>query len=150
MSYDLLLRNRHDASFAALYFSANCWGMKSIVISLEEMALRRKNVLQFISQRQLMNLAVKTDESRYKKGSIRNAVSFALSSAATHARQRYEHYLGMCKKFEKKYKLTSLKFMEQFDAGNLGDDQEFFDWYAATRGLNLWRERYEILSGVSV
>ena len=97
-----------------------------------------------------MNLAIKTDQSNYEKGSVRDAVSFALSSAATHASQRYEHYLDICKKFEKKYKLTSIKFMEQFDAGNLGDDQELFDWYAAVRGLNLWRERYEILSGVSV
>lgn len=97
-----------------------------------------------------MNLSIKTDQSNYEKDSVRDAVSFALSSAVTHARQRYEHYLGICKKFEKKHKLTSAKFMEQFDAGDLGDDQELFDWYAAVRGLNLWRERYEILSGISV
>jgi hypothetical protein len=97
-----------------------------------------------------MNLSVKTDRSRYEKGSIRNAVSFALNSAASNARQRFEYYAGICKKYEKKYKMTSVKFMEQFDAGKLSDEQEFFDWYAAARGLNLWRERYEILSGVSV
>ena len=97
-----------------------------------------------------MNLELKTNISRYEKGSIRNAVSFALNSAASNARQRFEHYAAICKKFEKKYKLTSAKFMEQFDAGKLGDEQELFDWYAAVRGLNLWRERYEILSGVSV
>ena len=97
-----------------------------------------------------MNLSVKADKSRYEKGSIRSAVSFALSSAASNAHQRFEHYASTCKKFEKKYKMTSAKFMEQFDAGKLGDEQEFYDWYAATRGLNLWRERYEILSGVSV
>lgn len=97
-----------------------------------------------------MNLAVKTDKSRYEKGSIRNAVSFALSSAASNARQRFDHYAGICKKFEKKYKMTSARFLEKFDAGTLGDEQEYFDWYAAIHGLNLWRERYEILSGVSV
>jgi len=97
-----------------------------------------------------MNLEVKTNKSQYEKGSIRNAVSFALNSAASNAHQRFEHYAGICKKFEKKYKMTSAKFMEQFEAGKLGDEQEFFDWYAAARGLNLWRERYEILSGVSV
>jgi hypothetical protein len=97
-----------------------------------------------------MNLALKTDNSQYEKGSVRNAVSFALNSAAAQARQRYEHYSGICKAFEKKHKLTSAKFLERFDAGALGDEQEFFDWYAAVRGLNLWRERYEILSGVSV
>jgi hypothetical protein len=97
-----------------------------------------------------MNLSVKTDSSRYGKGSIRNAVSFALNSAASNARQRFEYYTAICEKFEKKYKMKSSKFMEQFEAGKLGDEQEFFDWYAAARGLSLWRERYEILSGVSV
>ena len=97
-----------------------------------------------------MNLSVKASSSRYEKGSIRSAVSFALHSAASNARQRFEHYSGICKKFEKKHKMTSAKFMEQFDAGKLGDEEEFFDWYAAARGLNLWCERYEILSGVSV
>jgi hypothetical protein len=97
-----------------------------------------------------MNLAVKTDESRYKKGSIRNAVSFALNSAASHAQQRFEHYSVVCRAFEKKHKMTSAKFVEKFDAGVLGDEQVYFDWYAAMRGLNLWRERYEILSEVSL
>lgn len=39
-----------------------------------------------------MSLALKTNVSGYKKGSIRNAVSFALNNAATQARQRFEHY----------------------------------------------------------
>ena len=97
-----------------------------------------------------MNLALKTDNSNYEKGSILNAISFALNSAASHAHQRFEHYSAICKKFEKTYNMTSEKFMEQFDAGSLGDEQDYFDWFAAARGLNLWRERYEILSGVSV
>ena len=97
-----------------------------------------------------MNLSVRTNESRYEKGSVRNAVSFALNTASVNARQRFEHYAGICKTFEKKYKMTSEKFLEQFETGKLDDDLEFFDWYAAARGLNLWRERYEILSGASV
>ena len=97
-----------------------------------------------------MNLSVRTKSSRYEKGNIRNALSFALNSAALNARQRLGHYTGICKQFEKKHKMTSAKFMERFEAGKLGDEQEFFDWYAAVRGLMLWRERYEILSGVSV
>ena len=96
-----------------------------------------------------MNLALKTD-ARYKKGSIRNAVSFALNSAVSQARQRFEHYAELCRKFEQKYGMSSDEFIRQFDAGELGDDLAYFDWYAAQRGLDLWRERYEILLGVSV
>jgi len=28
-------------------------------------------------------------------------------------------------------------FMEKFDSGELGDDDDFFDWYAAKRGLDI-------------
>lgn len=97
-----------------------------------------------------MNLSIRTNVTRYGKGNIRNAVAFALNSASANARQRYEHYRDICKTFEKKYKMNSEKFLEQFEAGSIGDEQAFFDWYAAVRGLKLWRERYEILSGASV
>ena len=97
-----------------------------------------------------MSLALKTDVSGYKKGNIRNAVTFALNSAATQARQRFEYYSARCRKFEKKYRMTSDKFLQRFENGSLGDEQDFFDWFAAKRGLDIWRERYEILSGVSL
>jgi len=40
--------------------------------------------------------------------------------------------------------------MRQFESGALGDDAEYFDWYAAKRGLHLWERRFRILSGVQV
>lgn len=97
-----------------------------------------------------MTLALKTDLSGYKKGDIRSAVSYALSSAAAQARQRYEFYAHLCSQFEQQLGMTSAEFMEKFEAGVLGDDQKYFDWYAAKRGMELWRARRDILSGVSV
>ncbi len=97
-----------------------------------------------------MNLALKTDLSGYKKADIRNAVSYALSSAAEQARQRFEYYANQCRVFEQQFGFSSDAFMQKFDAGELGDDQEFFDWYAAKRGQDIWHERLDILSGVSV
>jgi len=97
-----------------------------------------------------MNLAVNTNISGFKQGDIRNAVSYALTSAAAQARQRFEYYAKLCRNFEQQFDMTSDEFMRQFDSGILGDDQEYFDWYAAKRGHDIWQERGEILSGVSV
>ncbi len=97
-----------------------------------------------------MNLAVNSNISGYKQGDIRNAVSYALTSAAAQARQRLEYYARLCRDFEQRFGITSDEFMQQFDSGILGDDQEYFDWYAAKRGYDIWKERGEILSGVSV
>lgn len=58
--------------------------------------------------------------------------------------------LNYGRKFEKKRGMTSDEFLEKFESGLLGDGQDFFDWYAAKRGLDIWRERFEILSGISV
>jgi len=104
----------------------------------------------FTEKGDAMTLALKTDVSGYEKGNIRNAVLFALTSSAAQARQRVEHYFAICRGFEKKHRMTSEQFVQQFDAGSLGDEQDYFDWYAAKRGLDIWRERYEILSGVSL
>ena len=40
--------------------------------------------------------------------------------------------------------------MQRFEAGQLGDEAQYFDWYAAKRGLDIWDRRFRILSGVSV
>ncbi len=41
-------------------------------------------------------------------------------------------------------------FMEKFEAGKLEDDSEFFDWYAAKRGLDIWNKRLKIISSIDV
>jgi len=37
------------------------------------------------------------------------------------------------------------EFLEQFEAGTLGDQQEWFDWYAAAQGKKIWGRKYDIL-----
>jgi len=97
-----------------------------------------------------MSLALKTNVKGYQPGDIRNVVSYALKSAASQAHQRYEYYADICTRFEQQYAMTSDEFVMNFDSGRLGDDQEYFDWYAAKRGLDIWYKRLEILSGISV
>lgn len=97
-----------------------------------------------------MMLALKTKETGYGQNNVRDAISYALTSAAKQAHQRFEYYANLCLQFEREYGLTSDEFMQKFEAGELGDDQKYFDWYAAKRGLDIWHERREILAGVSV
>ncbi len=96
-----------------------------------------------------MTLALKTELSGYAAGNIRNAISYALTFTANQSRQRFTYYEQICLEFEQQFNMTSDEFMRQFESGHLGDDQEYFDWYAAKRGLDIWRERRDILAGVS-
>lgn len=97
-----------------------------------------------------MTLALKTDLAGFKKGDIRNAVSYALDSAKAQASQRFDYYANLCIEFEKRLDLTTDEFIQKFEQGELGDEQVYFDWFAAKRGMDIWRTRRDILSGVSV
>ena len=44
-------------------------------------------------------------------------------------------YLETCQKFEQKYGMTSDEFLLKFESGELGDAPDYFDWFAAKRGL---------------
>ena len=41
-------------------------------------------------------------------------------------------------------------FMEKFDSGDLGDDDDLFDWYSAKRGLDTWSKGLKIISAIKI
>ncbi len=80
----------------------------------------------------------------------RSVLGGALRHEADLARARRAHFERTCRSFEQQYRLSSDDFMRQFEAGALGDEAAYFDWYAAKRGLDVWERKLRILSGVAV
>ena len=80
----------------------------------------------------------------------RSVVDGALRRETELAKARRVHFERACKTFEQQLGMTSDEFMQQFEAGTLGDDAIYFTWYAAKRGLDIWNHKLLILSGVSV
>lgn len=54
-----------------------------------------------------------------------------------------------CQEFEERYHMDSEQFLEQFESGELGDDVQWFDWYAVVRGRKIWERKYTILKELS-
>lgn len=81
---------------------------------------------------------------------VRRVLSNALRHEADLAAARRTYFEHACRAFEQQHQMSSEEFMRQFESGALGDDAEYFDWYAAKRGLDLWERRFNILSGVEV
>ena len=81
---------------------------------------------------------------------VRRVLSHALRNEVELAITRRGYFERTCQDFEQKHEMSSEEFMQQFESGVLGDDVEYFDWYAAKRGLDLWQRRFTILSGVQV
>jgi hypothetical protein len=48
----------------------------------------------------------------------------------TRHRQKLAIYDRDIKKFEQAYKIDSNKFQQQFEAGMLGDETDFFEWFS--------------------
>ncbi len=65
------------------------------------------------------------------------------------ARARLSKFSLECQEFEKRYQMDSEQFLEQFESGELGDDLEWFDWYAVLRGRKVWERKYAILNELS-
>ena len=49
-------------------------------------------------------------------------------------------YKKTLKEFEKKYRLTTQTFLKKFEAGQMGDESDYFDWYAFAKLLAQWRK----------
>ncbi|MFP3912625.1 MAG: hypothetical protein ACLFUT_11165 [Desulfobacteraceae bacterium] len=49
----------------------------------------------------------------------------------------YKKALG---EFEEKYHLATKIFLEKFESGEMGDEADYFDWYAFANLLDRWRK----------
>ena len=99
--------------------------------------------MEEIALRTQFSMAINSDE-------VRRVLGSALRHEADLADARRVHFERACQAFERRYRMSSEEFMRQFESGALGDDADYFDWYAAKRGLDLWERRFRILSGVEV
>ena len=81
---------------------------------------------------------------------VSNVIRSALDLDKRIANIKKDKYSSICKTFENKYEMKSDIFMEKFDSGQLDDLDDFFDWYAAKKGLNTWSKKLEILSGINL
>ncbi len=97
-----------------------------------------------------MKVIVSAGQTAFDTSEVRAALHAALSYETFLAHARRNAYERACRAFEVQFKITSEQFLLDFEAGKLGDDQEYFDWYAAKRGFDLWDRRMRILGGLSV
>lgn len=49
-------------------------------------------------------------------------------------------YKKALKEFEHKYHFTTQSFLKKFESGLMGDEAEFFDWYAFAKLLAQWQK----------
>ncbi|MBK5190267.1 MAG: hypothetical protein JJE19_02040 [Methanosarcinales archaeon] len=58
--------------------------------------------------------------------------------------------MSACERFEKEYGLRSDEFVDKRESCELDDRDDYFDWFAAKKGLDVWDRRLRILAGVNI
>ena len=66
---------------------------------------------------------------------VPSVIKSALLRDARVASYKETRYAGVCKRFKKKYGMDSDKFMDKLESGVLDDRDDYFDRFAATKGL---------------
>lgn len=80
---------------------------------------------------------------------VKDIVRSALQNEANLARFRHEQFAKECQAFERRFRMTTEQFLAKFDAGELGDAEEYFDWFAAARGREIWEQKSQVLGEVA-
>ena len=88
--------------------------------------------------------------SQFPDQTVKDIVRAALRNEAAMARFRFEQFEKECQTFEQKYRMATEEFLTKFDAGELGDAEEYFDWFASARGRDVWRQKADVLGEVAV
>jgi len=71
-----------------------------------------------------MNVQIQFKQSRFSDSDVKKTVDDALRRELGQARLRRDHFAEQCRRFEALYEMNSDMFLQQFEAGDLGDDAE--------------------------
>ena len=72
-------------------------------------------------------------------------IKYSLAREHTICSKAVLFYKKQIQAFEKKYLIDTKTFLKKFEAGSLGDEQDFFDWYAFSKLLKSWSKTQNAL-----
>ena len=82
----------------------------------------------------------------YEEDEINAVIAESIVSHLDFAQRRLSAYQVHCSEFEQRHGMSTEEFLARFEAGSLGDQQEWFDWYAAAKGKKIWHRKRDILA----
>ncbi len=92
-----------------------------------------------------MNVQIQFKQTGFSDTEVEATVVYALQRELNQARLRRDYFAAQCRRFEEAFEMDSDTFLQRFESGELGDEADYFDWYAAKRGFDLWEKRHRIL-----
>lgn len=88
-----------------------------------------------------MDIAISDDVAPVIKDSIRREIILLES--------KINLVKNEIKQFEEKYHISSSEFLKKFESGDLGDSQDYFEWWGLIKGLKTLEERLKKAKAVN-
>ena len=82
----------------------------------------------------------------YAEEEVKEVIDESIASRLEFAQRRLSAYQASCTTFEQQHGMSTQEFLEKFESGTLGDQQEWCDWYAAAEGKKIWSRKRDILA----
>jgi hypothetical protein len=79
---------------------------------------------------------------------VENALSKVISFQLAKYRNNIDQINRELEKFETSYKMSSEQFYRKFEAGELGDEEDFFEWSSLFENVLLYKKRIEELNSL--
>ena len=88
-------------------------------------------------------------QTKFPDKMVQEIIRAALRDQANLARLRAAQFVNECRAFEERFHMNTEDFVNKFEAGELGDDEIWFDWFAAARGREVWSVKANVLLEVA-
>jgi hypothetical protein len=94
------------------------------------------------ASRKKMDTLISIGAGKVVENTLNKVINYQLAKYRNHI----EQISGELEKFETNYKMSSEQFYKKFEAGELGDDEDFFEWSSLYENVLLYKKRIEELS----
>ncbi|HLP45416.1 MAG TPA: hypothetical protein VK186_22480 [Candidatus Deferrimicrobium sp.] len=81
-------------------------------------------------------------------GIVENTLNKLIHYQLAKYKENFNQIKHELEKFETLYKMTSSRFYEKFEAGELGDSEDFFEWSSLYENMILFCERIDELEAL--
>jgi len=87
-------------------------------------------------------------ETNFSPEEVKDTIRSALEHEKHVAKYKVKRYSLICEEYEKKFGFDSEELRTKLETKDIREESDFFNWYAAKRGLDYWSKKLVIISDI--
>jgi len=87
-------------------------------------------------------------ETNFSPEEVKDTIHSALEHEKHVAKYKVKRYSLICEEYEKKFGFDSEELRTKLETKDIREESDFFNWYAAKRGLDYWSKKLVIISDI--